>query len=82
MREFSKLSLIKNICKPHVQPLTVGSYGDEGSSREEQDKNHVAAEKKPAQCRQVVEPGGCVGVQRFMEKSLKVGLASKCTNCP
>lgn len=28
--------------------LTIGSYSDEGSSGEEQDKNHVTAEKKPA----------------------------------
>lgn len=62
--------------------LTVGSYSDEGSSREEQDKDHVAAEKKPSQRGQVVEPGGRVGVQRFMEESLKVSLTSKCTNCP
>lgn len=62
--------------------LTIGSYSDEGSSGEEQDKNHVTAEKKPAQRRQVVEPGGGVGVQCFMEESLEVGLTSECTNGP
>lgn len=62
--------------------LTVGSYGDEGSSGEEKDENNVTAEEKPTQRRQVVEPGGRVSVQRFMEESLKVSLASKRTNCP
>lgn len=84
MRKFSELSKTKksanHTCSQSL--LTVGSYSDEGSSGEEQDKDHVAAEKKPSQRGQVVEPGGRVGVQRLMEESLKVSLASKCTNCP
>lgn len=76
--KFSKVAFVKS----QTTGLTVGSYGDEGSSGEEQDENDVTAKEEPAQRRQVVEPGGRVSVQCFMEEGLKVGLTSKCTDCP
>lgn len=65
-----------------IPSLTVGSHGYEGSGSEEQDEDHVAAEEEPSQCGQVVEPGGCVSVQRLVEEHLKVRLTPKRPNCP
>lgn len=65
-----------------LEELTVGSHSDEGSSSEEQNEEHVAAEKEPPQRGQVVEPGGCVSVQGFVKERLKVSLPAKRPNCP
>lgn len=65
-----------------VGELTVGSHGDESSSGEEQDEEHVAAEKEPPERGQVVEPGGCVSVQGLVEERLKVSLPPKRPNRP
>lgn len=65
-----------------VPALTVGSHSDEGGSGEEEDENDVTAEKEPPQRGQVVEPGGRVRVQGFMEERLEVGLASKRADRP
>lgn len=62
--------------------LTVGSHGDEGSGGEEQDEDHVTAKEKPSQRGQVVEPGGCVSVQRLVEERLEVGLTPERPDCP
>lgn len=65
--------------RPHPprKPLTVGSHSDEGGGREEQDEDHVAAEEEPAQRGEVVEPGGCVRVQRLVEERLEVSLPAE-----
>lgn len=68
--------------QPFISSLTVGSHGDEGSGGEEQDEDHVTAEEEPTQRAQVVEPGGCVSIERFMEEHLEVGLTPKCPNRP
>lgn len=69
-------------CIHAIPSLTVGSHGDEGGGGEEQNEDHVTAEEEPTQCGQVVEPGGCVSVQRLVEERLEVGLTPKCPNCP
>lgn len=76
------LSLLYKVYCPCVVTLTVASCCDEDSSSKEHGEEHVTAEEKPPQNRQVVEPGGRVSVQSLVEKCLKVGLALKCPNCP
>ncbi len=70
------------IVPPVILLLTVGSHSNEGSGREEQDEDHVAAKEEPPQRGQVVEPRGSVCVQRLVEERLKVGLTPKCTDRP
>lgn len=62
--------------------LTVGSYGDEGGGGEEEHEDHVTPEEEPAQRAQVVEPGGRVRVQGFVEERLEVGLTAERSDRP
>lgn len=57
--------------------LTVGSYCNPGSEREEKEIDDVSTEEEPAQGGKVEEPDGCVRVQDFMEQSFKVRLPIK-----
>lgn len=75
-------SILKFIHATSHPSLTVGSHSDEGGGGEEEDEDHVAAKQEPSQCGQVVEPGGCVSVQRLVEERLEVGLTPKRPNCP
>lgn len=87
--ETSAAPFIEQVCfsplgvlPPVIPSLTVGSHSDEGSRTEEQDEDNVAAEKEPSQRCQVVEPGGCVSVQRLVEQRFEVGLTPERPNCP